>query len=110
MDISPAREAGASDLRMVVSTSLATRRPLRKVSQVNTGDSMSCTNLSIWTSKATVTSRSALEGDQNGGETTLTSIKLTKCIRGLMHVRTPVQANKARTPPRDYGTKTCTES
>jgi len=71
---------------------------------------MSCTNLSIWTSKATVTSRSALEDDQNGDETMLTLIKLTKCIGGLMRARTLVQANTARTLPRDYDTKICTES
>lgn len=107
MDISPVREAGASDLRVPISISLAT--PWR-VSQVNTGDSMSCTNLSIWTSKATVTSRSALEDDQNEDEIMLRSIKLTRCIRGSMRARTLVQASTARTPPRDYDTKTCTES
>jgi len=46
---------------MVIHVSLVPLRPAGWDSQVNTGDSISCTNLSICTSIATVTSRSALE-------------------------------------------------
>jgi len=93
---------------MVTSVGLAPQIPVRRDSQVNTGDSMSCTNLSICTSKATVTSRSALGDDQNG--VNQVDAQLTRCIRGSMRARTPARANTERTPPQDYDTKTYTGS
>ena len=51
---------------MATRVSRVLHKPVRRGLQVNTGDSMSWTNLSICTSKATVTSRSALGDDQNG--------------------------------------------
>jgi len=51
---------------MAIHVSPAPHRKVRWDPQVNTGDSISCTNLSICTSKATVTSRSALGAVRTG--------------------------------------------
>lgn len=72
MDIDPVLAAGDEDLLTMISLIASARRCI--YAQVYTGDSMSCTSLSICTSSETVISSSALEKDHEHGCTELAEL------------------------------------
>jgi len=77
--------------------------------QVNTGDSISCTNLSICTSIGTVISRSAL---RQASDEKLTKIhmKRTICKVGLKRVHKPVREDTEKRQQLHCDTMTGTTS